>query len=63
MTPGLEAKPIESVENACATGGQAILAVASKLMLGEGDVGLAVGIANGAAVRDLPVVVRCSRLT
>jgi acetyl-CoA C-acetyltransferase len=43
MTPGLERKPIESVENACATGGQAILAVASKLMLGEGDVGLAVG--------------------
>ncbi len=43
MTPGLDAKPIESVENACATGGQAILAVASKLMLGEGDVGLAVG--------------------
>lgn len=43
MTPGLEAKPIESVENACATGGQAILAVSSKLMLGEGDVGLAVG--------------------
>jgi acetyl-CoA C-acetyltransferase len=43
MTPGLEGKPIESVENACATGGQAILAVASKLMLGEGDVGLAVG--------------------
>ena len=32
-----------AVENACATGGQAILAVASKLMLGEGDVGLAVG--------------------
>ena len=43
MTPGLEAKPIESVENACATGGQAILSVAHKLMLGEGDVGLAVG--------------------
>ena len=42
-TPGLEAKPIESVENACATGGQAILAVAQKLMLGDGDVGLAVG--------------------
>ena len=43
MTPGLDAKPIESVENARATGGQAVLAVASKLMLGEGDVGLAVG--------------------
>lgn len=43
MTPGLEAKPIESVENACASGGQAILSVAQKLMLGEGEVGLAVG--------------------
>ncbi len=43
MTPGLDAKPIESVENACASGGQAILAVAQKLMLGDGDVGLAVG--------------------
>jgi acetyl-CoA C-acetyltransferase len=41
--PGLAAKPIEAVENACATGGQAILAVAQKLQLGLGDVGLALG--------------------
>jgi acetyl-CoA acetyltransferase len=41
--PGLAAKPIEAVENACATGGQAILAVAQKLQLGMGDVGIAVG--------------------
>ena len=43
MTPGLGAKPIEAVENACASGGQAIVSVAQKLMLGMGDVGLAVG--------------------
>jgi acetyl-CoA C-acetyltransferase len=41
--PGLAAKPIESVENACATGGQAILAVAQKLQLGLGETGIAVG--------------------
>lgn len=41
--PGLEAKPIEAVENACASGGQAIISVAHKLLLGYGDVGLAVG--------------------
>ena len=27
QVPGLEAKPIESVENACASGGQAVLSV------------------------------------
>jgi acetyl-CoA acetyltransferase len=43
MVPGLEGKPIEAVENACASGGQAILSVAHKLLLGEGDVGIAVG--------------------
>jgi len=43
MVPGLGAKPIESVENACATGGQAILSVIGKLQMGLGDVGLAVG--------------------
>ncbi len=43
MVPGLDAKPIEAVENACASGGQAILSVARKLRLGEGDVGIAVG--------------------
>ena len=43
MVPGLDAKPIEAVENACASGGQAIISVAQKLLLGEGDVGIAVG--------------------
>lgn len=43
MVPGLEGKPIESVENACASGGQAVLSVAHKLLLGEGEVGIAVG--------------------
>jgi len=43
MVPGLEGKPIEAVENACASGGQAILSVAQKLLLGEGEVGIAVG--------------------
>ena len=41
--PGLEGKPIEAVENACASGGQAVLAVARKLLAGEGEVGLALG--------------------
>lgn len=41
--PGLAAKPIEAVENACATGGQAILAVAQKLQLGLGETGIAIG--------------------
>jgi acetyl-CoA C-acetyltransferase len=43
MVPGLEGKPIEAVENACASGGQAVLSVAQKLQLGLGEVGLAVG--------------------
>ena len=41
--PGMAAKPIESVENACATGGQAILSTIYKIQLGLGDVGIAVG--------------------
>jgi acetyl-CoA C-acetyltransferase len=41
--PGLAAKPIESVENACASGGQAVLSVVQKLQLGVGDTGIAVG--------------------
>ena len=41
--PGLASKPIESVENACASGGQAILSVVYKLLLGIGEVGIAVG--------------------
>lgn len=41
--PGLEGKPIEGVENACASGGQAILSVIQKLQIGWGNVGIAVG--------------------
>ena len=43
QVPGLEGKSIESVENACASGGMAVLSVARKLLLGEGEVGIAVG--------------------
>ena len=43
MTPGMESKPIEAVENACASGGQAVLSVIQKLQLGQGDTGIAVG--------------------
>lgn len=43
MVPGLGSKPIEAVENACASGGQAVVSVAQKLQLGLGDVGIAVG--------------------
>ncbi|MGO9240360.1 MAG: thiolase family protein [Bryobacteraceae bacterium] len=43
MTPGLEGKPIEAVENACASGGQALLSVIYKLRLGLGATGIAVG--------------------
>lgn len=41
--PGLEGKPIEAVENACASGGMAVLSVIHKLQLGMGEVGVAVG--------------------
>ncbi len=40
---GLESKPIEAVENACASGGVAVLSVIYKLLSGLGDVGIAVG--------------------
>jgi acetyl-CoA acetyltransferase len=43
MTPGLAGKPLESVENACASGGQAVLSVIQKLQCGLGEVGIAVG--------------------
>src|SRR5512143_1579847 len=43
QVPGLAAKPIEAVENACASGGQAVLSVVQKLQLGAGDTGIAVG--------------------
>ncbi len=42
--PGMEAKPIESVENACASGGQAILNGILRLQAGMGDTALAVGL-------------------
>ena len=41
--PGMATKPIESVENACASGGQAVLSVIYKLLSGVGDVGVAIG--------------------
>jgi acetyl-CoA C-acetyltransferase len=41
--PGMAGKPIESVENACASGGQAVLSVIQKLQIGWGDVGIAIG--------------------
>jgi len=43
MVPGMESKPMEAVENACASGGQAILSVIQKLQLGWGNTGVAVG--------------------
>jgi len=43
QVPGLDAKPIESVENACASGGQAVLSVIQKLQSGLGETGIAVG--------------------
>jgi acetyl-CoA C-acetyltransferase len=43
MVPGLAGKPLDSVENACASGGQAVLSVIQKLLLGWGDVGVALG--------------------
>jgi acetyl-CoA acetyltransferase len=43
MVPGLEGKPLETVENACASGGQAVLSVIHKLQLGIGETGVAVG--------------------
>jgi acetyl-CoA C-acetyltransferase len=43
MTPGLAGKPIEAVENACASGGQAVLSVILKLQAGLGETGIAIG--------------------
>ncbi len=43
MVPGMEAKPMEAVENACASGGQAVLSVIQKLLLGLGETGIAIG--------------------
>lgn len=41
--PGMQGKMIEGVENACASGGQAVLSVAMKLQLGLGETGIAIG--------------------
>ena len=41
--PGMATKPIEAVENACASGGQAALSVIAKLQMGLGETGIAVG--------------------
>jgi acetyl-CoA acetyltransferase len=41
--PGLEGKPIEAIENACASGGMAVLSVIHKLQLDMGEVGIALG--------------------
>jgi acetyl-CoA acetyltransferase len=41
--PGLACKPIESVENACASGGQAVLSTILKLQAGWGETGFALG--------------------
>ncbi len=43
QVPGLAAKPIESVENACASGGQAVVSVVQKLQCGLGETGIALG--------------------
>ena len=43
QVPGMGAKPIEAVENACASGGQAVLSVVQKLQCGLGETGIAVG--------------------
>ena len=44
QTPGFEGKMIETVENACASGGQAILSLIWRLLGGVADVGLAIGV-------------------
>jgi acetyl-CoA C-acetyltransferase len=42
--PGLAAKPLEAVENACASGGQAVLSGIYKLQAGLGETAIAVGL-------------------
>jgi len=41
---GMAGKPIEAVENACASGGQAVLSVIQKLQLGLAETGIAIGL-------------------
>ncbi len=40
---GMAGKPIEAVENACASGGQAVVSVIQKLQLGMAETGVAIG--------------------
>jgi acetyl-CoA C-acetyltransferase len=42
--PGMAAKPLEAVENACASGGQAVVSGIYKLQAGLGETAIAVGI-------------------
>jgi acetyl-CoA C-acetyltransferase len=42
--PGMATKPLEAVENACASGGQAVLSGIYKLQAGLGETAIAVGI-------------------
>jgi acetyl-CoA C-acetyltransferase len=42
--PGLATKPMEAVENACASGGQAVLSGITKLQAGMGETAIAVGL-------------------
>jgi len=42
--PGLASKPLEAVENACASGGQAVLSGIYKLQAGLGETAIAVGL-------------------
>jgi acetyl-CoA C-acetyltransferase len=42
--PGMAAKPMEAVENACASGGQAVLSCITKLQAGMGETAIAVGL-------------------
>jgi acetyl-CoA acetyltransferase len=42
--PGMAAKPLEAVENACASGGQAVLSCTYKLQAGLGETAIAVGL-------------------
>ena len=44
MVPGMSGKMIDTAENACASGGQAIINVAARLKSGMADVGIAVGL-------------------
>jgi len=44
QTPGFGNKPIDLAENACSSGGQAMLNVVHRLLAGVADVGMAIGV-------------------